>query len=105
MDAAIQQHRGVPPIGHAESQGAGQAGEHDFARRRAPRDRMSLPPAEPAPVDTRIEWRPAIVADPRSHQKYPRTVRCHLEHPVNFWELCKKRAYCDPESGSNAAAT
>src|SRR6516162_3565801 len=105
MDAAIQQYGSVFPIGHTECAGAGGAAKHDLARRCPPRQRMSLPPAEPAPVGTRIERRPAIVADPRNTAKCSRTVRCHPEPSVIFRVPCKTRAYCSAESGNNAAAT
>ena len=59
----IQQHRGVLSVGHAERLSPGQAGERNLARRRAPRSRVSLAPAEGAPVGSGIERGSAIMPD------------------------------------------
>jgi hypothetical protein len=46
---------------------------------------MSPPPAEAAPIDTRVERGSAIVADPGSGTKRVEVVRCHLEPRLLPW--------------------
>src|SRR5579863_8675387 len=50
--AAIEDHRGVVVIGHAQFLGTGEAGEGNLARRRLPRTPICTPPAVLAPTRT-----------------------------------------------------
>src|ERR1700731_3829056 len=79
MDPPIQQYRGVLPVAHAERLGSGQAGTHNLARRRPPRPRMSLAPAECPPIGSGIERRPAIMPDACCGEKNASIVVWH--HP------------------------
>jgi len=90
MDATVQQYSGILPIGHTARLGAGQAGERDLARRCPPRARMRPPPAKPAPVDTRIERRPAIMANRGSHLESATVILSHRYFAAR--EPDKKRA-------------
>src|SRR5205823_5666683 len=68
MHAGVEQHRGILPVAHAESLGAREPGQRDFARRCLPGAGMRLLPAEMAPTRARIERRPVIVADAEGHK-------------------------------------
>src|SRR5438045_8898759 len=71
----VEEYRGIFPIAHAERLSARQTGQRDLAGRRLPGARMSLLPAGPSPIGSRIERRPTIVADAGRNEKGTCVVR------------------------------
>src|SRR5258708_4452911 len=63
VHAFVEQPGGVLPIRHPQRLGTRQPGQHDLGGRHFPGARMGLLPAEPPPIGSGIERRPAIVAD------------------------------------------
>src|SRR5581483_9446611 len=93
MHAAVEDDRGVVAIGHPKLLSAREARQRDFARRRFPRPRMRLFPAEMPPVRLMVEWRPAIMADAEERERGA-AVGCHTRSYSNFRAGSNRKQQC-----------